>query len=53
MGKQRHKIESKIDETGKFHRVVLPNGEVGIWTVSKAEAWRQFKYMKRIGAKLE
>jgi hypothetical protein len=48
MSKQRHKIETK----DKMHRVVLPNGEVGPWTIGKAESWRQFKYMKRIGAKL-
>lgn len=35
-----------------MHRVVLLNGEVGVWTLSKADAWRQFKYMKKINAVL-
>ena len=52
MSKQRHKIESKVINDKIMHRVILLNGEVGPWTISKADAWRHFKYMKRIGATL-
>ena len=52
MSKLRHKIEIKNVGGKSKYRAVLLNGEFGPWAMSKADAWRHFKYMKKIKAVL-
>ena len=49
--KQRHKTESKVLNGKKMHRIKLPNGDIGPWALSKADAWRHFIYINKFYAK--